>query len=180
MAGMVKFLLTLVLIALGGWIGLTLPDVDQRLDVLLHRSIITHGPLLPLVFFAPAVRSEFRAIRPFAMFACLGFAAHFAFDLFPRAWSGFALISLPGYGWTSPVFSFLWIGFSIVLCAFLAARLIKSFVHVLLFLFGALAVFALEAPGGPAFIGPLAAMLIAVSVGGAIAWLKAGELENSS
>ena len=41
----------IVAFAVGAWFGLKLPDVDQRTDLLQHRSIITHGPLVPLVLF---------------------------------------------------------------------------------------------------------------------------------
>ena len=40
-------------------------------------------------------------------------AVHLSFDLFPKGWSGFALISVPGYGWTAPWFSGAWIAISI-------------------------------------------------------------------
>ena len=56
----------------------------------------------------------------------VGLAVHLSFDLFPKGWSGFALISVPSYGWTAPWFSGAWIAFSTVFCAYLAIRLVKN------------------------------------------------------
>ena len=82
----------------GAWVGLKLPDVDQRTDLLLHRSIITHGPLVPLVLFLLLRNMRRTWVRVLPMSVCLGFVVHLAFDLFPKAWYGYALISVPVYG----------------------------------------------------------------------------------
>ena len=90
---------SIVAFAVGAWVGLKLPDVDQRTDLLLHRSIITHGPLVPLVLFLLLRNVQRTWVRMLPMSVCLGFVVHLAFDLFPWAWSGYALISMPVYGW---------------------------------------------------------------------------------
>jgi hypothetical protein len=41
----IGFVALVVGLAVGNWF----PDVDQKTDLLVHRSIVTHGPLPPLV-----------------------------------------------------------------------------------------------------------------------------------
>lgn len=36
----------------GGYVGFRFPDIDQRTDLLVHRSIITHGLFAPLLLYA--------------------------------------------------------------------------------------------------------------------------------
>ena len=87
--------------------------MDQRTDLLLHRSIITHGPLVPLVLFL-LLRNVGRTwFRVLPKSVCLGFVVHLAFVLFPRAWSGYALISMPVYGWLPGWASIVWISGSV-------------------------------------------------------------------
>ena len=62
MQTMGKLLLTLVtpvFIVVGLHCGIGLPDIDQHTDLLLHRSIITHSPLIPLILL---LLSDFRLI----------------------------------------------------------------------------------------------------------------------
>ena len=75
--------LSLIVLATAVYIGLKFPDVDQRVGFLLHRSIITHGPLLPLVAFAFALGDNPVQHRLGAGIG-IGFAVHMALDLFPR------------------------------------------------------------------------------------------------
>ncbi len=44
-----KYLFGFVALVLGLAVGNWFPDVDQKTDLLVHRSIVTHGPLLPLI-----------------------------------------------------------------------------------------------------------------------------------
>ena len=62
-------------LAVGNWF----PDVDQKTDLLVHRSIVTHWPLLPLIVVVASVMRK-----------------RLSFDLLPKDWSGFALISVSG------------------------------------------------------------------------------------
>ena len=93
-----KYLLGLVALLGGLAIGNWFPDIDQKTGLLLHRSIVTHGPLVPIIVYAIASGTRSIQLRLFAMGLTLGVAIHLSFDLFPNAWSGFALISLPSYG----------------------------------------------------------------------------------
>ena len=74
-------ILSLAALASGSYAGLRTPDVDQSTWFLLHRSAITHGPLLPLAAFAPALGSNAPVRRRFGMGVCIGFAIHTAFDV---------------------------------------------------------------------------------------------------
>ena len=109
-------------LAIGDWF----PDVDQKTGLLLHRSIVTHGLLVPLIVVAVASGTRTIPLRWFALGLAVGVAVHLSFDLFPKGWSGFAFISVPGYGWTAPSFSGAWIATGTVFCTYLAIRLVKD------------------------------------------------------
>ena len=49
----------------GAWIGLKFPDIDQSTDLLLHRSIVTHGPLIPLALYLVAQNARHLSARLF-------------------------------------------------------------------------------------------------------------------
>ena len=112
----------LALFGLGVYLGSETPDLDQRTHLLLHRSVLTHGLLAPLVISKLLGGSTARAPRWFAVGFALGMAIHLAADLFPKAWTGFALISLPFYGWLSPSASITWLAVSVAVCLGLAVR----------------------------------------------------------
>jgi hypothetical protein len=57
-----KYLFGFVALVAGLAIGNWLPDVDQKTDMLVHRSIVTHGPLLPIIVVG--VASVMRTIPP--------------------------------------------------------------------------------------------------------------------
>lgn len=120
----------LLLVAL--FLGLNLPDIDHQLSFLVHRSLITHGFLVPLAVFLIASREEAATPRFFSMGFSLASVTHLCFDLFPRAWVGFALIHIPFWGRTGVLFSWLWIGLSIIVCLYLSLVLIKTLLEMLL------------------------------------------------
>ncbi len=47
-----KTILRLLALVAGVYVGFRFPDIDQRTDLLVHRSIITHGLLAPLLLYA--------------------------------------------------------------------------------------------------------------------------------
>ena len=155
--------LSLIALAASVYIGLKFPDVDQRVGFLLHRSIITHGPLLPLVAFAFAL-GENPVQRRLGTGIGIGFAVHMAFDLFPRGWQGYALISLPVYGWTPSVFSWVWISATMLVCFSLAIKLCRNAMDVVILLVATIATFAFVAPGENALWRPLAVTAASVLV----------------
>lgn len=146
---------SLIVLAAAVYIGLKFPDVDQRVGFLLHRSIITHGPLLPLLAFAFALGDN-PVQRRLGMGIGIGFAVHMAFDLFPRAWQGYALISLPVYGWTPPVFSWIWISATMLISFGLAIKLCRNALDVVFLLVAVLTAFLFVAPNENALWYPLA------------------------
>ena len=159
------FIWSVAAFAVGAWAGLKLPDVDQRSDLLLHRSILTHGPLVPMIAYLLVRDARRLSIRAFPMFLCLGFVVHLSFDLFPRAWIGYALVSLPAYGWLPPVVSVIWIVISGLLCAFWAARLARGLPELALIVFGLLTIFAYAAQSEASLIGPLIAAIGCLIIG---------------
>ena len=159
-----KYLLGLVALLAGLAVGNGFPDIDQKTGLLLHRSIVTHGLLLPLIVLAAAFGTRSIQLRWFALGVTLGVAVHLGFDLFPKGWSGFALISVPGYGWTAPWFSWTWIAVSTVASTYLAARLIRSGLDGSLFVLSLMGVFGYIAMGEDAFWRPLAALAVATTI----------------
>lgn len=70
--------------------GTTIPDTDQWLPLLGHRSIVTHSMLIPAL-----------VVLRWAMVGGMlagGFAIHLAADLLSRKWVGYALVKLPVAG----------------------------------------------------------------------------------
>ena len=142
--------------------GIRLPDIDHDMSFLSHRSIVTHGPLIPLILFGLALRLRFPPVRLFAMGVSLAFAVHHAFDLFPSGWRGGALIYIPFYGATPVTFSWIWIAFSIFAGTYLAARLARGVVDVGLYLLGVGYIFVLTVPKEHTWLGPVLSLIIAV------------------
>ena len=101
-----KYLFGFAALVVGLVVGNWFPDIDQKTDLLVHRSIVTHGPLLPIIVVGVASVIRTTPLRWVALGLAVGLAVHLSFDLFPKGWSGFALISVPGYGWMAPWF--LW------------------------------------------------------------------------
>ncbi|MCC7271885.1 MAG: hypothetical protein IT561_04400 [Alphaproteobacteria bacterium] len=71
-------------------IGLVLPDIDQRIPFIGHRSALTHSVLLPLLLAGrwPAIAGLLAG----------GIAVHLGADLLPRGWFGYALVRVPFLG----------------------------------------------------------------------------------
>ena len=150
--------LSILALAIAAYIGLRLPDIDQQVDFLLHRSAITHGPLIPLVAFVLA-QVDNPLPRRFGMGIWLGYAVHMAFDLFPQSWQGYALISIPGYGWIPAVASWAWVAATMLLCMSLAVKLVQHLGDTLLLLLALGAVFVFGSRNEQAFWLPLTSII---------------------
>ena len=106
-----KYLLVLFVSLLA---GINFPDLDLALIFLGHRSIITHGILVPFFIyrfltkysdkpFLSKYLSKFltnkKIKNDFLDYVYIGFligiAIHLCADIFPKAYIGFALIKLP-------------------------------------------------------------------------------------
>ncbi len=154
----------LLLLPIGIALGLTLPDLDYRVSFLVHRSIVTHGFIFPLLLYWGVHKRELALLRLSSMGFSLSLAAHLCFDLFPVAWIGYALISVPGYGRTDPWFSWLWIAGSIVLCLYLALLLVKNLGDVVVAAGSAVTSFGLCAAAESVYWPALAALSLAAFV----------------
>ena len=151
-AGLLSFIAGILL-------GDRLPDIDQHTSHLVHRSIITHGPLVPFLLFLTASGRKSVPVRLFVMGLSAAFAVHLAFDLFPKAWTGFALIHIPEYGWTSPLASGAWIALSGFACVYMALRLVRNGLEGTALAVGLAGAFLYAAPGEDAMWRPLLALI---------------------
>ena len=158
------YLLGLIALLLGLAFGERFPDIDQRTTLLLHRSILTHGLLLPLLLFVVASRIQWMPLRWLSMGVCLGVAVHLAFDLFPRAWIGFALVSIPVYGWMPAPVSWIWIAGSMVACTYMAGNLARNFGEVCVFVLAIVGIFVYAAAGEHALWRPMAAAVVSMAI----------------
>lgn len=159
-----KYVFGLVVFVLGVVAGLEFPDIDQSVGLVMHRSILTHGPLVPLIVFAAASGDHSVPIRWLGMGVCLGVAVHLGFDLFPEGWSGYALISVPGYGRTPMLFSWAWIALSMAGCVYMAVRLSRTGAETAVLLAGLAGTFWWAAMDEEALWGPGAAVGVAAVV----------------
>ena len=168
MPATVRLLVTLVtpvFVVLGLHYGISMPDIDQRTNLLIHRSIITHSPLIPFILFGLVSTVGYRLYRRFVIGLCVAFAVHHAFDLFPKEWTGYALIRIPFLVGTTPaLFSWIWIAFSMCACAYLAARLVQGLMDILCYLLGFIYIFIVTVPKEHAWFGPIVALTVTIIV----------------
>jgi hypothetical protein len=157
--------LPILLLAAGCAIGRRFADIDQSLPLLEHRSILTHGFLLPLLLVTLLRRGSERehGARLFTIGFLLASAVHLAFDLFPRDWSHGSIV-IPMWGRTSPMFSFAWMAVGIVVCLDLAIGLIQAPREGWLCAVAAVAVFAITAQHEPYYALTGGAALVVAAV----------------
>jgi hypothetical protein len=150
------------LVLIGAAVGAKFPDIDQHTTLLVHRSILTHGLLLPLLLFGLTISWRQYAIRALTIGFGAASAVHLCFDLYPRAWYGHALIHVPGYGWVSPLASQLWIVLSIIGTLYGVCLLLSSLLEIILAGGSAAIGFMLYAHEG--VFGPLLTLLGALVI----------------
>ena len=157
-------------------LGEKFPDVDQRSGFLVHRSVFTHGPLLPFLLFLVASVIKPVPVRLFGMGFSLGVAVHLSFDLFPKGWEGFALIHVPVVGWTYPLVSWVWIALSITCCLYVAMGLVRNGLQGTALVLGMLGTFGYAGVDEEAVWGPLLSMIAATAIGlVALLWRRSSE-----
>jgi hypothetical protein len=129
--------LTFVWLLLGAALGLHFPDVDTRFQwlisprLLLHRSAVTHGLIVPsLLFLSARAKDKAPSFRSFVIGFSLASAVHLCFDFFPKGWVGFALIHVPLYGRTTALFSQAWIMLGVLACLYLAFLLARRLIEL--------------------------------------------------
>jgi hypothetical protein len=171
---MIKTVVRLIALLAGVILGYWWPDFDQDTDALVHRSIVTHGLLVPLLLYVVlGSRRSPSWARIFAAGVALAVAVHLSFDLFPKDWTGFALIHLPKYGWLPTPVSPAWIAVSITVCFYIAIRSAQGWLETTFVLLGVLAVFRFSVPAEDAMWRPLAAALVGLAIALALASRKA-------
>ena len=151
--------LSLLSLIIGIALGEQFPDIDQDTGYLDHRSIITHGPLVPYLVFLLSTGSNRLPLRFFAIGFCLAVAVHLGFDLFPRSWTGFALIYVPEYGRIFALGSGIWIALSTICCLYVTIRLVRNALEGTTLLFGLVAAFVYAVGGEEAMWRPLSALI---------------------
>lgn len=147
-----QYVLGVLLFVVGSFIGLRFADFDHSfrwLPLLDHRSLLTHSFLVPLLVFWVLRKQTDPASRLFVMGICIASAVHLGFDLFARSWYGYALIHLPFYGRASPLFSQTWILVSLVVCLYLACRLLRNVGELGLALAGLITAYGVSAAAQP-------------------------------
>jgi hypothetical protein len=159
-----KYVLGLIGLVAGLAFGNIFPDFDQKTDILLHRSIVTHGPLVPIIVFAIASGIRAVPIRWFALGLALSFAIHLSFDLFLKGWSGFALISVPIYGWTAQWFSWTWIALSTFVCTYMALKLIRNVLDASVFVLSLTGAFVYISMGENSLWRPASALIVITAI----------------
>jgi hypothetical protein len=158
------YIIGLLLLPIGIAIGLSLPDLDSSVSFLVHRSIVTHGFIFPLLLYWGVHKRDLAQLRLPAIGFSLSMAAHLGFDLFPNAWIGYALISVPLYGRTDSLFSWLWIAASILFCLYLALLLVRNLGDVVVAAGSAVVSFGLCAAAKSVYWPALAALSLATLV----------------
>lgn len=150
------YLIGIALFIFGCSVGLSSPDVDQNgwKPLLLHRSILTHSALLPLLLFVLLRPVLFRhplsvAGRLFLIGLSFSLAIHLCFDMYPTRWWGFALIHIPFNGWTTPGFSKNWLLGTVAICLILGCWLIRSMGEFVVSLLGLIVLYGMVAAREP-------------------------------
>ncbi|MES2461289.1 MAG: hypothetical protein V4671_11965 [Armatimonadota bacterium] len=148
-------LVAFVLFVGGCFIGLKFPDFDQTFrwyPLLVHRSILTHSflfPLLLIMSFGAMRREALSATRWFVMGLSAAIAVHLCFDLFPRYWTGFARIHFPFYGAGPTWISQVCLALSAFVCLLLACRLLRNARELYLLLGGLIVTYGVSAAKQP-------------------------------
>lgn len=155
---------SLILLFLALLLGLNLPDLDHQVSFLVHRSIVTHGFIVPLLVFFTVYHEKVVSSRFFSIGFSLASVIHLCFDLFPKAWIGFALIHIPLWGRTGALFSWLWMGLSIIICLYFALVLIKSLIDLIVALGSLGLAFSFYAASQTLFLPALIALLVATGI----------------
>ena len=150
----------IVFLILGIYVGLNFPDIDQRTDFLIHRSIFTHGFIVPLFFFLFTSRITKKSLRLFLMGFVVAIAVHLSFDLFPRGWYMHALIHIPLIGWMPKFISISWIFVSIYFCIYVAISMVRGVFEGFVFLLIVISTFVFESFSEDRSFAPLTILII--------------------
>ena len=167
----------IISLILGLYLGNKFPDIDQRTDLITHRSIFTHGFIVPLIIYLTCSRIKNSILRLFLIGLNIALVIHLSFDLYPRGWYMHALIHIPLIGWTWAWVSKVWIFISMVMCGVFAVKLIKNFTQGLIAILSLLLFFIYLSPDENRFFGPFITMIVTglISIGIGIFRVKRNE-----
>lgn len=159
--------------AMGVIVGIGFPDIDSTLSFLVHRSIVTHNFIWPLMMLWGAKGNSTLETRTrlFSMGLSIALAVHFCFDLFPRSWIGYSLIHIPIFGRLETGLSWLWLALCILICVYIAISLIKQIFDIALLSGGSLIAFIIEGSAEP-FVVPLVTFIVCIILVTGIDWAK--------
>jgi hypothetical protein len=107
-------------------------------------------------------------LRDFVLIFMISIAVHLCFDLFPKAWYGYALIHIPNLGWTPAVVSKVWMFTSVVFCMYASISLINKGSQVFLLVLGTVSIFTYQSFGEARVFAPFIILFFATAV--AIWW----------
>lgn len=109
------------------FVSLDLPDSLEGVLGLNHRSGLTHSALIPLGTYLVAAKDKGSIVRRFVSSGIsLGVAIHLCFDLFPKSWQGYALVTFPVLGRQGKTLSWVWIGTGMLVSLGLAVKAASS------------------------------------------------------
>lgn len=158
------FLIGLLALLAGIWLGLAVPDWDLRTPFLLHRSMVTHGFWLPLMAYMIYRWRPHIIWRLLLVGLGVATAVHLAFDLFPVRWYGFALVTVPFWGRLLPVWSWLWLALSLIVSLILVFEMVESKRDLGIILLCLAGIFTFEALGERLIILPLLLLTVCTSI----------------
>jgi hypothetical protein len=156
-------------------VGMAFPDLDLRFaqwlprGIIQHRSLLTHGMLVPLGLFVLAHEQRRPGLRLLAMGFSIGVAVHLCFDLYPSVWRGTALLHVPFVGMLAGTTSMLWMLAGIVGSLCVVFALMRNTTDLGLGFAGLIGAFASLAKGEFTFWQPLIILVVAC----AVAWYLA-------
>lgn len=116
-------------------IGIKFPDWDFKMK-LKHRSILTHSPLVLVIMMY--FLKEGDSFRYFFVGFSLAMGIHFIFDLFPKGWSGGALLQVPILGLKLPprISQILFVIFIGICLLFSVNQTVSIFEYIFIFILG--------------------------------------------
>jgi hypothetical protein len=136
-------------------LGMKFPDWDFRLK-LKHRNILTHSPIIMIIFYKIYEIEGNKEFRFFIMGFSMALALHFIFDLFPKGWYGGALLKIPFINISlSPTWSIFLLFIFTVICILITVNYTKSFTEFLFLLFLGLITLIFNVKREKKFVRPL-------------------------
>lgn len=161
-------ILALIGLVIGARVGIKFADIDQQFPewLLHHRALLTHGAIVPMLLGSITALTQIQLIRGFTIGFSVTNAVHLSFDLFPKAWQGYALIHF--FDWSlPPLGSWLWIALGIIISLLIAYLLLSHFIDLVVAVGSVIFGFSVYADEGVLFpiIAFFTTLILVVSLG---------------